>query len=97
MKELLHEVVSKLEVIFRNSENEVNLNDDKVVLEEPVETAKSHLIQALDYLSRSLLLHLKLMLSTEFGCFVSGKVAQVIETIPWVRCASGNVFFYIKV
>ena len=54
MKELLHEVVSKLEVIFGNSENKVNLNDNKVVLEEPVETAKSHLIQALDYLSRSL-------------------------------------------
>ena len=28
--------------------------NDKVVLGEPVETAKSHLIQALDYLSRSL-------------------------------------------
>ena len=25
--------------------------------------------------------------------FLAGEISQVIESIPWVRCASGNVFF----
>ena len=25
--------------------------------------------------------------------FLAGEIAQVIESIPWVRCASGNVFW----
>ena len=25
--------------------------------------------------------------------FLSGEMTQVIESIPWVRCASGNIFF----
>ena len=33
-------------------------------------------------------------LSTEFACFVAREIlSQVINSIPWVRCASGNVFF----
>ena len=35
-------------------------------------------------------------LSTEFACFGPGEITQFIETIPWVRCASGNVFFFYK-
>ena len=27
--------------------------------------------------------------------YLAGEITQVIDFIPWVRCASGNVFFYI--
>ena len=27
--------------------------------------------------------------------YLAGEITQVIDAIPWVRCASGNVFFYI--
>ena len=32
-----------------------------------------------------------IFLSTELAGFVAGEIIQVIETIPWVFCASGNV------
>ena len=25
--------------------------------------------------------------------YLAGEITQVIDSIPWVRCASGNVFF----
>ena len=28
-----------------------------------------------------------------FNWFLAGEITQVIKSIPWVRCASGNVFF----
>ena len=30
----------------------------------------------------------------EVPFFLAGDIAQVIESIPWVRCASGNVFAF---
>ena len=35
-------------------------------------------------------------LKTEFALFLAGEITQVLESIPWVRCASGNVFFTEK-
>ena len=26
--------------------------------------------------------------------YVAGEITQVIDSIPWVRCASGNVLFF---
>ena len=29
----------------------------------------------------------------QVGFYLAGEITQVIDSIPWVRCASGNVLF----
>ena len=33
--------------------------------------------------------------STEFAFILAGEITQVIESIHWVRCASGNFYFIL--
>ena len=30
----------------------------------------------------------------QVALYLAGEIAQVKESIPWVRCASGNVYIY---
>ena len=30
----------------------------------------------------------------QVALYLDGEITQVIDSLPWVRCASGNVFFY---
>ena len=34
--------------------------------------------------------------NVQVAFFLAGEITQVIDSIPWVRCASGNVFFKIN-